>query len=146
MTCEGRVKDGSMKIGAEHAGIVFVALSLFLTGCITVAERPPDAVVVESDRRGPPPWAPAHGWRRKHETYHYYPATQVYYYPSVGRYYWIEGGGWSYGSRLPRYYVIEEDRRVVLDLDYEPHTDHAKIKAVYPPDYYERNRGKGKYR
>ena len=23
--------------------------------------------VVESDRNGPPPWAPAHGWRRQHE-------------------------------------------------------------------------------
>ncbi len=145
-TCEDRVKGESMKLRAAQAGVVFGALSLLLTGCVAVVERPPDAAVVESDRRGPPPWAPAHGWRRKHETYYYYPAAQVYYYPSVGRYYWIEGREWRYGSRLPRYFVVEDDKRVVLELDYEPHTDHAKFKALYPPDYHERDRGKGRYR
>jgi hypothetical protein len=82
-----------------------------------------------------------HGWRRKHETYYYYPTTQVYYYPRVRRYYWLEGGEWRYGDRLPGYYVLNQDKRVVLDLDYEPHTKHAKIRAVYPRDYF----GKDKY-
>lgn len=135
-----------MKIGAAPLAIVVAALLSLSSGCVAVVDRPSDVAAVESDRQGPPPWAPAHGWRRKHETYYYYPATQVYYYPSVRRYYWLEGREWRYGDRLPRYYVIEEDKRVLLDLDYEPHTQHAKIKAVYPPDYHESDRGKGKYR
>ena len=126
--------------------IVPAGLLLLIPGCVAVVERPAEVEVVESDRHGPPPWAPAHGWRRKHETYYYYPATQVYYYPSVRRYYWLEGRDWRYGDRLPRYYTLDQDRRVVLDLDYEPHNYHAKIRSVYPPDYYERNYRNGKYR
>jgi hypothetical protein len=129
-----------------HRAIVPAALLLLIPGCVAVMERPADVEVVESDRHGPPPWAPAHGWRRKHETYYYYPATQVYYYPSVRRYYWLEGRDWRYGDRLPRYYTLDQDRRVVLDLDYEPHNYHTKIRSVYPPDYYERNYRNGKYR
>jgi hypothetical protein len=26
---------------------------------------------------------------------------------------------------------------VTLGLDYEPHTQHAKIRSMYPPNYYE---------
>ena len=135
-----------MKRGTANLSIVLAALLSFFSGCVAVVEKPYDVAVVESDRHGPPPWAPAHGWRRKHETYYYYPATQVYYYPSVRRYYWLEGREWRYGERLPRYYVIDHDKRVVLDLDYEPHIEHAKIRAVYPPDYYEKDRGRGRYR
>jgi hypothetical protein len=126
--------------------IVPAALLLLIPGCVAVVEQPADVEVVESNRQGPPPWAPAHGWRRKHETYYYYPATQVYYYPSVRRYYWLEGRDWRNGDRLPRYYALDQDKRVVLDLDYEPHTYHAKIRSAYPPDYYERNYRTGKYR
>ena len=96
-----------------------------------------DTAIVESDRKGPPPWAPAHGWRRQHETYYYYPASQVYYYPSIHRYYWLEGREWRDGDRLPRHYIVQDNKKVTLDLDYEPHTQHAKIRAMYPPDYYE---------
>jgi hypothetical protein len=39
---------------------------------------------------------------------------------------------------LPRRFVIEEDKKIVLDLDYEPHTQHARIIDIYPRDYYEK--------
>ena len=129
-----------------HVAIMPAALLLLISGCVAVVERPADVEVVESDRQGPPPWAPAHGWRRQNETYHYYPTTQVYYYPSARRYYWLEGREWRYGDRLPRYYVIRDNERVILDLDYEPHRQHAKIKEMYPSDYYERHYRAGKYR
>ncbi len=116
------------------------------SGCVVVGERSQEVAVVESERHGPPPWAPAHGWRRKNETYYYYPSVQVYYYPSVRRYYWLEGREWRYGGRLPRHYLVDEHRRVVLELDDEPHKHHAKIKDIYPPDYHEKNNKKGKYR
>jgi len=135
-----------MKRGAARVGVAQAALLPVFPGCVTVVDRPSDEVVVESGRHGPPPWAPAYGWRRQHETYYYYPAGQVYYYPSLRRYYRLEGKDWRYGDRLPRYYVIQENKRVALDLEYEPHTQHAKIREMYPPDYYERNYSNGKYR
>ena len=77
-----------------HMAAMLAALPLFFSGCVALVERPADVEVVESERQGPPPWAPAYGWRRKNETYFYYPVTQVYYYPSVRRYYWLEGREW----------------------------------------------------
>lgn len=132
-----------MKIGTTKMGMALAGF-LSLTGCVAVVEQPSEVAVAESARRGgPPPWAPAHGWRRQHETYYYYPATQVYFYPSVGRYYWLEGREWRFGDRLPRRFVIDESKRVLLDLDYEPHTQHAKITNTYPRDYYERAKSRG---
>lgn len=124
-----------------------LALPLALLNSCVLVDNPPrrEVVVVESERHGPPPWAPAHGWRRKHE-YHYYPITQVYYYPHVKRYYWLEGGDWKTGVRLPSYYVIEESKRVVFELDDEPHKHHFRIKNDYPPEYFERGKGKGRDR
>ena len=121
----------------KHRGIGFAAVSAallsFASGCVVV-DRPQREVVVESDRRGnPPPWAPAHGQRRQVETYYYYPDIEVYFYPSVRRYYWLERGEWIYGAQPPRHYAVEEHARVALDLDYEPHTQHANIKNHYPP-------------
>ncbi len=136
------MKRADVRIGV----VVGTALLSLLSGCVAVVEKPSDTAAVESDRHGPPPWAPAYGWRRQHETYYYYPVSQVYYYPSVHRYYWLEGREWKFGDRLPRRYAVEEDKRVTLDLDYEPHTQHAKIRAMYPPDYYERDNRSGKYR
>jgi hypothetical protein len=137
------MKENRMKL---HVAIMPAALLLLISGCVGVVERPADVEVVESNRQGPPPWAPAHGWRRQNETYYYYPTTQVYYYPSARRYYWLEGREWRYGERLPRYYAIRDNERVILDLDYEPHRQHAKIREMYPPDYYERYYRTGKYR
>lgn len=124
----------------------FLPLVIFtISGCVAVVDEPPRrVVVVEEERHGPPPWAPAHGYRRKHETYHYYPVIQVYYYPAARKYYWIEGGQWRIDVRLPNRYVIEEHRRVVVDLDDEPHKHHHKIRTQYPSDYFERGRGRTK--
>src|SRR2546427_9382309 len=94
-TCRYGIKENRMKIRDTNVVAVVAAFLLFCSGCVAVVDRPSDEVgVVESDRHGPPPWAPAHGWRRQHETYYYYPAVQVYYYPSVRKYYWLEGKEW----------------------------------------------------
>jgi len=135
-----------MKSKMRYWATVFGSATLFLTGCVVVDKEPRRGVViVESDRHGPPPWAPAHGWRRKHE-YHYYPIIQVYYYPHVKRYYWLEGSDWKTGVRLPSYFVIEESRKVIFELDDEPHKHHGRIKNDYPSDYFERGKGRGRDR
>jgi len=125
---------------------VLLPIVLTASSCVAVIDEPPrrEVVVVEAERHGPPPWAPAHGWRQKHEAYHYYPVIQVYYYPAARKYYWLEAGQWKIGVRLPSHYVIEEHRALVVELDDEPHKHHHKIKAQYPPDYFERGKGKGK--
>ena len=56
-----------MNRGTAYSGMALAGLFSFLSGCVAVVEKPSDAAVVESDRNGPPPWAPAHGWRRQHE-------------------------------------------------------------------------------
>jgi hypothetical protein len=133
-----------VKQGRINPAFIFAALLMLPAGCVVVERTSREVEVVEADQRGgPPPWAPAHGWRRKHETYYYYPSSQVYYYPSLRKYYWLEGRDWSYGDRLPRRFVIDEDRKVSLNLDYEPHTQHAKITSSYPRDYYERDNRRG---
>ena len=129
-----------------HMAAMLAALLLFFSGCVALVERPADVEVVESGRQGSPPWAPAQGWRRKHETYHYHPTTQVFYYPSVRGYYWLEGSEWRYSDQFTRYDVLDQDKRAVLDVDYEPHTYHAKIRSTYPPDYDEWNHSNGKYK
>jgi len=134
-----------MKAKIAYALLVLAPAAVSLTACVGVVEHPRrEVVVVEPERRGPPPWAPAHGYRRKFETYHYYPAIQVYYYPTVQKYYWLEGGDWKIGVRLPSRFVIEETKRVVIELDDEPHKHHGKIKGDYPPDYFERGKGRGR--
>jgi hypothetical protein len=101
----------------ETALVVALATLLPLSsGCI-VEERP----------------RPAYA---RQETYYYYPDDEVYYYPSARRYYWLERGEWRYGAQPPPRFVLRERERVKLDLDYEPHTQHARIKSNYPPGQY----------
>ena len=72
----------------------------------------------------------------RQQSYHYYPDYEVYYYPSFRRYYWIERGEWRFGAEPPPRFVLRERERVTLDLDYEPHTQHGRIKNNYPPGQY----------
>lgn len=132
-----------MKAIPPYCKTVLLLGALSVSGCVAVVGKPPrrEVVVVESERRGPPPWAPAHGWRRKQERYYYYPTIQVYYYPEARRYYWLESGAWKIGARLPSHYVIREQKRVVVELDDEPHKHHQKVKMQYPPNYFERGKG-----
>lgn len=62
-----------------------VVAGIALAGCsrtVVKQDSPPDVIVVESDRPGPPAHAPAHGQRRKHAgddvVLVYSPTLQVY--------------------------------------------------------------------
>lgn len=61
---------------------------------------------------GPPPWAPAHGYRAK-QKYRYYPSHNVYHDPSTGIFWSLQGGIWGQGlpsgvnaRKLGRYRVF----------------------------------------
>ena len=58
---------------------------------------------VKSEGGGPPPWAPAHGYRRK---FQYYPKQKVYYRPDTKQYFWIDAGAVKVGTKLPSWISI----------------------------------------
>jgi hypothetical protein len=50
----------------------------------------------------PPPWAPAHGERARHQHHYvYYPDSEVYYAPARHMWFWLSGNGWQAGAELP---------------------------------------------
>ncbi len=84
-------------------------------------------------KHGPPPHAPAYGWRRKH-VYRYYPSVHVYFDIERELYFYMDGGSWQTGASLPADIHIDLGQAVVLSLDTaEPYVQFGKHKSKYPP-------------
>jgi hypothetical protein len=85
---------------------------------------------------GPPPHAPAHGYRAKHQ-YRYYPNCNVYHDPSRGVYFFLKGDGWAVGASLPLDLQSNLGASVSLEMDtdkpYEYNSEHLK---QYPKEKY----------
>ena len=101
----------------------------------------PTRISVESEpapppaysKGGPPPWAPAHGYRAKH-SYRYYPSSRVYYAADRGVYFYFRNGGWQISASLPSYIRVDVNDYVTLDMDSDrPYEYHEKIERRYPP-------------
>ncbi len=87
---------------AWRLSVVMVVIGfglLPILGCagsaIYVGDYPPaseggQAVHKGENRGGPPPWAPAHGYRAKHR-YRYYPSAEIYFDLGRGIYFYYEG-------------------------------------------------------
>jgi len=82
---------------------------------------------------GPPPWAPAHGYRAKQQ-YRYYPRYNIYQDPVSGLFFSFQAGTWVKGGLPPglnpkglgRGYKFEGD----LDEPYKGNEQHRnKYKA-----------------
>lgn len=99
------------------------------------SSKPAEAPVYKK-KGGPPPHAPAHGYRAKHQ-YRYYPCCNVYHEPSQGLYFYLKGDDWAVGASLPTDLVSNLGASVSLDLDtdkpYEHHAEHVK---QYPREKY----------
>lgn len=54
----------------------------------------------QAKKHGPPPWAPAHGYRAK-QRYRYYPAHNIYQDPVSGLFFSLQGGAWVKGGLPP---------------------------------------------
>ena len=89
---------------------------------------------------GPPPWAPAHGYRAKYR-YRYYPSFYVYFDLERRVYFYLEGGRWRVSARLPSGIHIEVANYVNIELDtgkpYEYFSEHRK---KYPPGLAKKNK------
>jgi hypothetical protein len=85
---------------------------------------------------GPPPHAPAHGYRAKHQ-YRYYPNRNVYYDQGRGLYFYVKGDGWAVGASLPGDLMANLGTSVNLELDtdkpFEHNSEHLK---QYPRENY----------
>jgi len=98
---------------------------------------PPEVEIVEvSGPAGPPPWAPAHGFRRNH-SYYYYPGTNVYYRSDDRMWVYLDGSNWQVGVSLPSSIRVDFDRGVSLTMGTDrPYEFHDKVKLSYPADYF----------
>jgi hypothetical protein len=92
---------------------------------------------------GPPPWAPAHGYRAKHR-YRYYPSAEVYLDLGRGLYFYYRDGSWHGSVSLPRSIRAELDDYVILNMEADrPYEYHPSVRERYPPGL---SRGKGRGR
>ncbi|MCF8034945.1 MAG: hypothetical protein K9K66_19420 [Desulfarculaceae bacterium] len=82
---------------------------------------------------GPPPWAPAHGYRAKHQ-YRYYPGVQVYFDTGRKLYFWLSSNGsWQAGASLPGGLTLSGSY-INLDMDTaKPFQWHKEVVIRYPP-------------
>lgn len=134
-------------------GIVGLSLSMFSLGCSSVGvvyeepgyKREPPPPPSPPREQGPPPWAPAHGYRAKYQ-YRYYPESQVYYDSGRGVYFYYEDGRWRVSVSLPSSIHIEVNDYISLDMDTdEPYKYHADVVERYPPGKQKKkSKGKGK--
>lgn len=97
--------------------------------------------VVQAD---PPPWAPAHGWRAKHQ-YTYYPRGEVYYARDTHMWFWLDGGNWRSGLRLPGdFQAFVQVGGISIELGSErPYVEHTYVVEHYggrPPRYMRHDR------
>ena len=94
---------------------------------------------------GPPPWAPAHGYRAKHR-YLYYPSSYVYL--DIGRklYFYYSVGEWRVSATLPAEICIGVDHYVTLEMDIDkPYKFHQDVVKRHPLGHLKhKHKGKGK--
>ncbi len=104
------------------------------------APPPPPEVIVVDDAGppGPPPWARSH-WYRRSYGYYYYPGYDVYYRPADRVWFYLDGGSWRFGARLPDHIHVDFRRSVTLKLESDrPYTYHQRVVTYYPPTYFSR--------
>lgn len=130
-------------VGRFFIILFFAVTCLASHGCVV-----PGVVAVTDDALGPgqgggpPPWAPAHGYRAKYR-YHYYPDVAVYLDVSRGVYFYSQNGRWVSAASLPRSLAVGLGNYVVLEMDTDrPYEFHKDVVKKYPPGQ-SKKQGKG---
>jgi len=99
-------------------------------------------------KKGPPSWAPAHGYRAKYH-YRYYPSSHIYFDVGRGLYFYFNGVKWLKSPSIPAGIPIEPNDYVTLDMDVDkPYKYHSEIIKRYPRGQkkkkYHKRKGKRK--
>ncbi|MBW1679538.1 MAG: hypothetical protein JRJ08_05275 [Deltaproteobacteria bacterium] len=97
-----------------------------------------------SVKEGPPPWAPAHGYRAKYR-YFYYPSSYIYFDTGRNLYFYFEGGQWQVSAALPAGIKLNVSDYVTLEMDTDkPYQFHSDVVKKHPPGYLKKAKGKDK--
>jgi len=154
-------KGGGSKMNRWHViNIRLLAVGLMLVfafGCASTrgavgvgwGDPAPHPEVKVDRKHGPPPHAPAHGYRAKH-SYRYYPANEVYYDTGRRIYFYIEGGAWVADALLPYHLRMSlggyETVEMYSDTPYEYHRKHKpKGQDKVPPGHAKKHKNWSKY-
>ena len=98
----------------------------------------------EVKKGGPPPHAPAHGYRAKYR-YRYYPDRSVYYDDHRELYFYLEGQNWRISASLPHAIKVGLGDHVSIEMDTDkPYTHYEEHKHKYPPGQFKKNGKKKK--
>jgi hypothetical protein len=82
---------------------------------------------------GPPPHAPAHGYRAKYH-YRYFPSCSVYYDTGRKIYFYLQGENWRVSASLPNTLRVKLGDFVGIEMNTDkPYTHYKAHKAKYPP-------------
>lgn len=105
--------------------------------------QPDDSAYYEKE--GPPPWAPAHGYRAKHR-YYYYPSSHVYHERNDGVWFYYKDGDWRVSISLPSEIRINQNDYVVLEMDDDrPYRHDREVVKRYPPGQLKKKKNKHKW-
>ncbi len=129
---------------AVSALVFLSAWAFLLTGCtLAPVSVGHDPGYHHGPSGGPPPWAPAHGYRAKY-TYRYYPSLQIYYDLNRELYFYLSDGQWRTSKRAPATYRSRRGDGVTLHMRTgRPYHYHQDVFKRYPPG---QARGKGRGR
>jgi hypothetical protein len=114
-----------------------VGLSVVIGGCssprsvgVTIGDRQEPDYRVAHKQTGPPPHAPAHGYRKKFG-YDYYSAANVYYDRGRKVYFYLAGNNWEMGVSLPSTLRVNVNEAIYLELGtdrpYQRNAEHVKM-------------------
>jgi hypothetical protein len=121
------------KLAALGAVVSFASLITLFSGCTSAGVFVGDSPVMQPVPAGPPPHAPAYGYRAKH-TYYYYPETQVYYDVGRGVYFYYGDGNWQMSVSLPSSLSVQLTDHVTIDMDTDrPYIYSEQHREKYPP-------------
>ncbi len=99
---------------------------------------------IKTKKAGPPPHAPAHGYRAKYN-YHYYPHSSVYFDTHRKVYFYLEGNTWRMSVSLPQAIYVELGEHVSIEMDIDkPYTHYKEHRHQYPPGQLKK-KGKKKW-
>jgi len=98
--------------------------------------------IKKTEKEGPPPHAPAHGYRAKYK-YRYYPASSVYYDTYRNLYFYLEGPNWRMSASLPLAIQVGLGDHVNIEMDVDkPYIHYDEHKHKYPASKFKKNHEK----
>jgi len=131
---------------------IFILFLFSLGAChikslgVQIGDEPEPVVVAKSKPKGgPPPHAPAHGYRAKHH-YRYYPSCYVYFDLSRKCYFYLDGDNWKVSVSLPVSLRAQLGEYVSIEMDTDrPYTEFEDHKKKYPPGQLKKKKKEEKW-